>query len=115
MLPPPQRLPLIAQVLKRFFWLVWCSIAILLVTGVMMLLRVDMKNAPLGWHLMLGIGLLMFAIFGHLYFGPFKRLQNAVMAADWPEGGKRVGQIAALAALNLALGALAIGCVNLLV
>lgn len=113
-LPPPQRLPLIAQVLRRFFWLVWSSIGILLVTGLMMLQGLGMKNAPLGWHLMLGIGLLMFAIFGHLYFGPFRRLQQAVVVADWPEGAKRVGQIATLAALNLVLGALAIGCVILL-
>ena len=113
-LAPPQRLPLIANVLRRFFWMVWPSIGILLVTGLIMLLGLGMKNAPLGWHLMLGIGLLMFAIFGHLYFGPFRRLKLAVAAADWPEGGKRVGQIATLAALNLALGALAIGCVILL-
>jgi uncharacterized membrane protein len=60
---------------------------------------------------MLGIGLLMFALFGHLYFGPFKRLKLAVAAADWPEGGRRVAQIATLAQINLLLGALAIGAV----
>ena len=83
-LPPPQRLPLMAQVLRRFFMLVWPS-----------------------------IGLLMFAVFGHLYFGPFRRLRAAVEAADWPQAGQRVGQIAKLAQLNLALGALAIAAVTL--
>ncbi|UUZ65279.1 CopD family protein [Polaromonas sp. P1(28)-13] len=110
-LPPPQRLPLIAQVLRRFFVLVWPAIAILLLTGLVMLLGVGMKNAPMGWHLMFGIGLLMFALFGHLYFGPFRRLKHAVNASDWPEGGRRVGQIATLAMVNLALGALAIAAV----
>ncbi len=110
-LAPAQRLPLLAQVLRRFFVLVWPAIAILLVTGLVMLLRVGMKNAPLGWHLMLGIGLLMFALFGHIYFGPFRRLKLAVSAADWPEGGRRAGQIATLTTVNLALGALAIAAV----
>lgn len=108
LLAPPQRLPLIAQVLRRFFGLVWLAIAVLLVTGLAMLLAVGMKNAPLGWHLMLGIGLLMFALFGHLYFGPFRRLKHAVNASDWPEGARRAGQIATLAVVNLVLGALAI-------
>ncbi len=114
-LAPPQRLPLITQVLRRFFAMVWPAIAILLVTGLAMLLRVGMKNAPMGWHLMFGIGLLMFALFGHLYFGPFRRLKLAVTASDWPEGGRRVGQIASLAMINLVLGALAIAAVIFLV
>lgn len=111
LLLPPQRLPLIAQVLRRFFALVWLSIAVLLLTGLAMLLAVGMKQAPVGWHLMLGLGLLMFALFGHLYFGPFNRLKQAVSAANWPEGGRHVGQIATLAGINLGLGALAIAAV----
>ena len=110
-LAPPQRLPLIAQVLKRFFTLVWISIFILLVSGLWLLGGVGMKSAPIGWHIMLGLGLLMFALFGHLYFGPFRRLTLAVASANWPEGGKRVGQIAMLAQVNLVLGALAIAAV----
>lgn len=114
-LPPAQRLPLIAQVLQRFFALVWLSIGLLLLTGLAMRLTAGMTNAPLGWHLMLGIGVLMFALFGHLYFGPYRRLQRAVAAADWPEGGRRVAQIATLAGLNLLLGGLAIAAVIFLV
>lgn len=114
-LAPPQRLPLIALVLRRFFALVWPAIGVLLLSGLAMLMRVGMKNAPVGWHMMFGIGLLMFALFGHLYFGPFRRLKLAVAAADWPEGGRRVGQIATLATANLALGAAAIAAVIFLV
>jgi uncharacterized membrane protein len=110
-LHPPARLPLMAQVMRRFFRLAWASVAVLLLTGLAMLLRVGMKNAPLGWHAMFGIGLLMFALFGHLYFGPFRRLNRAVAAGDWPEGGRRVGQIATLAGVNLVLGAVAIAAV----
>jgi uncharacterized membrane protein len=114
-LAPPQRLPLIAGVLQNFFKWVWLSIGLLLLTGLAMLMAVGMKNAPVGWHLMFGIGLVMFALFGHLFFGPFRRLKLAVAATDWPEGGKRVGQIAMLAGLNLGLGALAIAAVIFLV
>lgn len=110
-LTPQQRLPLMAQALQRFFALVWASIIVLLLTGLAMLLAVGMKNAPAGWHAMLGIGLAMFALFGHLYFGPFRRLKHAVSAADWPEGSQRAGQIATLAMVNLVLGVLAIAAV----
>ena len=65
-LQPPQRLPLITRTMQRFFALAWASIAILLLSGLAMLLAVGMKNAPAGWHAMLGIGLVMFALFGHL-------------------------------------------------
>lgn len=115
LLLPPQRLPLIAQVLQRFFALVWVTIVLLLLTGLAMLLGVGMKNAPTGWHLMFGLGLVMFALFGHLYFGPFRRLKLAVAATDWPEGGRRVGQIATLATVNLTLGVVAIAAVVFLV
>jgi uncharacterized membrane protein len=114
-LAPPQRLPLIAQILQRFFTGVWGTILVLLLTGLPMLLGVGMKKAPAGWHLMLGIGLVMFALFGHLYFGPFRRLKQAVSGSDWLEGGRRVGQIASLSLVNLALGALAIAAVIFLV
>ena len=114
-LMPAQRLPLTAQVLGRFFALVWPAIGVLLVTGLAMMLSVGMKNAPLGWHLMFGIGLLMFALFGHLYFGPFRRLKRAVDAADWLEGGRRMEQVTVLASINLVLGAVAIAAVIFLV
>lgn len=114
MLAPPQRLPLMAQTLQRFFKLVWVTIVVLLLSGLAMLLGVGMKNAPAGWHAMLGIGLVMFALFGHLYFGPFRRLKHAVSAANWAEGGRRIKQIATLAMVNLALGVLAIAAVYFL-
>ena len=103
MLQPPARLPLMVAVLSRFFVIVWSVIAILLLTGYGMLAATGMKGAPIGWHLMIGIGVVMFLIFGHLYFGPFRRLKIAVAAADWPEGGRRMGQIAKLVTLNFAL------------
>ncbi|MGE0330599.1 MAG: CopD family protein [Ramlibacter sp.] len=113
-LQPPVRLPLMAAVLGRFFVVVWASIAALLVTGFPMLASVGMKAAPLGWHLMLGIGMVMVAIFAHIYFAPFRRLKLAVAVGDWPEGARRIGQIVLLAKINLGLGWVAIAAVLLL-
>jgi uncharacterized membrane protein len=98
----------------RFFPLVWLSITALLITGTAMLMVVGIKAAPIGWHMMLGIGLLMFALFGHVYFGPFKRLKLAVEASDWPEAGRRLGQIQTLVKMNFVLGWVAIAAVLLL-
>ncbi len=113
-LEPAVRLPLMAAVLGRFFVVVWASIAVLLVTGFPMLMAVGMKAAPPGWHLMLGIGLLMTAIFAHIYFAPFRRLKQAVAAGNWPEGARRIGQVVLLAKINLGLGWIAIAAVLLL-
>lgn len=114
-LAPAQRLPLLTRVLARFFMLVWGTIALLLLSGGHMLANAGAQAAPIGWHLMAGVGTLMCLVFGHIYFGPFKRLKAAVAAADWPEGGRRAGQIARLVTLNFWLGWLAIAAVLLLV
>lgn len=112
-LQPPVRLPLLAAILKRFFTVVGVSIAVLLATGAALLMAAGMKNAPPGWHAMAGLGVLMMLIFGHLYFSPWRRMKAAVAAADWPEAGKRMGQITLLAKVNLGLGWLAIAAVML--
>jgi uncharacterized membrane protein len=112
-LQPPVRLPLLAAILKRFFTVVGVSIAVLLATGLALLMAAGMKNAPPGWHAMAGLGVLMMLIFGHLYFSPWRRMKAAVAAADWPEAGKRMGQITLLAKVNLGLGWLAIAAVML--
>jgi uncharacterized membrane protein len=108
LLQPPARLPLMVQVLRRFFVVVLVSIVVLLLTGVWLLTQVPAAQAPRGWH-----GLLMMLIFGHIFFGPWRRLQHAVVEQDWPEGGKRMNQIALLVKVNLGLGWIAIAAVML--
>ena len=107
-LPPPQRLPLMVQVLRRFFVVVALSILVLLATGLPLLLQVPAAQAPRGWHAMATLGIVMMLVFGHIFFAPWKRVQRAVAAQDWPEGGKRLNQIALLVKVNLGLGWLAI-------
>jgi uncharacterized membrane protein len=111
---PAQRLPLLAAVLRRFFALVWAAIAILLASGVYMFGHAGAQAAPIGWHLMTGIGLLMFVIFGHIYFALYRPIQRAVAAADWPGAGRRAELTAKLVLLNFVLGWLAIAAVTFL-
>ena len=112
-LQPPVRLPLVVDVLRRFFVVVMISIVLLLATGLVMMLSVPRGMAPAGWHAMSGLGILMMLVFGHIFFGPFRRLKLAVAAQDWAEGGKRMNQIAMLVKFNLALGWIAIAAVLL--
>ena len=112
-LQPPQRLPLMVQVLRRFFVIVIASIAVLLATGVPLLLQLPGAQAPRGWHAMAGLGVLMVLVFGHIFFAPWRRMQRAVAAQEWPEGGRRVNQIALLVKVNFALGWIAIAAVML--
>ena len=112
-LPPPQRLPLMVQVLRRFFLVVAITIAVLLATGVPLLVQVPGAGAPRGWHAMAGLGIVMMLVFAHIWFAPFRRMQRAVAAQDWPVGGKNVNQIATLVQLNFALGWIAIAAVLL--
>jgi uncharacterized membrane protein len=89
------------------------SIVVLLATGVPMLLQAPTGETPRGWHAMAGLGVLMMLVFGHIYFSPWRRAQRAVAAQDWPEGGKRLNQLALLVKFNLGLGWLAIAAVVL--
>lgn len=112
-LAPPQRLPLMVLVLRRFFVVVMASVAVLLATGVPLLLQVPGAQAPRGWHAMAGLGLVMVLVFGHILFAPWRRAQRAVAAQNWPEGGRRLNQVATLVKVNLVLGFLAIAAVLL--
>ena len=51
-----------------------------------------------------GTGLVMMALFLHLYFAPWRRLQRAVDAGDLPEGARNLGQIRRIVGINLILG-----------
>lgn len=106
MLTPPQRLPLLAATLARFFAWVWAAVALLLATGYLMIGLALGGFAGLGLHihLMQGIGLVMMALFAHVWFAPFRRLRAAVAAQDWPAGGTQMRQIRMIVAINLVLG-----------
>jgi uncharacterized membrane protein len=112
-LQPPQRLPLMLAVMRRFFAVVIASIVVLLATGAPLLMQAAGGQAPRGWHVMAGLGVLMVLVFGHIFFSPFRRARAAIAAQDWPEGGKRMNQIALAVKVNLAIGWIAIAAVLL--
>lgn len=103
-LQPPLRLALWKGVFDRFFPAVWAAVALILLSGLGMLLRVGFKAAPVHWHLMFLAGLVMMAVFVSVVLGPFRQLGAAVAAADWPAGGAALGRIRQRIAFNLALG-----------
>jgi uncharacterized membrane protein len=53
---------------------------------------------------MLGLGILMMLIFLHVFFAPYRRLKQAVVSENWPEGGKKLAQIRILVGINTLLG-----------
>ncbi len=112
-LQPHERLRLLADVLRRFFWTVGASIVVLLLTGGALMAAAGGQGMPRGWHAMTGIGVVMMLLFAHIVAAPYRRLRGAVAASDWPEGARRMAQIALFVRINFALGWIAIAAVLL--
>ncbi|WP_050467652.1 CopD family protein [Herbaspirillum chlorophenolicum] len=106
-LQPPQRLVLMAATLGGFFIWVWISIALVLGSGLHMMLLMG-GHAPPYVHAMAGIGILMMLIFGHIFFAPFRRLKLAAAQQDWDRASRALRQIRVLVSINLCLGLLTI-------
>lgn len=108
-LEPPHRLRLWRETLRRFFYWVWIAVAVILVSGLAMIGQLGgMAQARWHVHTMLALGLIMMAIFGHVYFAPFRRLTRLVTAQDWPAAAAALGQIRRLVGVNLVLGIIAL-------
>jgi uncharacterized membrane protein len=112
-LEPPQRLTLWAGVFDKFFPWVWLSVALILATGLHMLVAFGGASAPLYALAMLGLGVAMMLIFAHVFFSPYKKLKRAVGEQNWKAGGAALGQIRMLIGINLSLGLLTIAVVFL--
>ncbi|MFA6262547.1 MAG: CopD family protein [Bacteroidia bacterium] len=78
---PPQRLALLAAVLQRFFAGVTVAVVLLLASGVgLVLLGGGFAVQPARVHLMLLLGLVMMALFGHIRVVLFPRLRGPAAA-----------------------------------
>ena len=106
LLEPPLRLPLWSQVFARFFRWVTAAVIILPATGYWMVFSVfgGMSGVGLHIHLMQGIGIVMVLLYGHLYFGPYRRMNLAIGKQDWKDAGARLASIRKIVATNLSLG-----------
>ena len=104
-LEPLPRLTLWRDVFSRFFPWVWASVLALLVSGYGMLLGLGgFAGAGVHVHLMQATGLVMMALFAHLYFAPWRRLQRALEGADQAAAAGQLGQIRLIVLINLGLG-----------
>ncbi len=107
LLDPPLRLRLWVQSFERFFIYVWTAVIALPITGAWLaqgMFPGGMAAWPGYVHAMVGIGIIMIALFGHVYFAPYQRLRKAVAAQDWVAGGQQLGQIRRLVGINLIFG-----------
>jgi len=103
-LPPPQRLPFLAAVLGRFFKVVAVAVVVILGSGFARMGATGFAQAPLHWHMMSGLGLLMAMIFAVIYLHHYPRFSAAVATSDWPVAGAAMNRIRLLVATNLGLG-----------
>ena len=101
---PPARLKLWVDVFARFFPWVWACVFAILLSGLTTLVATGMSHAPLHWHVMLMLGLIMSAIFVYVFMGPYSQLRGAVSGQNWPSGAKALGKIRHLIGINLLLG-----------
>jgi uncharacterized membrane protein len=111
-LEPPVRLRLMHEVLGRFFQAVLVAALLTLASGVWMLGRAARQvvqsggsfDMPLAWTVMTALGLAMVAIFLHIRFALYRRLDRAVEGQQWAAAGEALARIRAWVALNLGLG-----------
>jgi uncharacterized membrane protein len=101
-LDPPLRLSLWEGVFGKFFSWVWLSVALILASGLYMMAQIGKPPVYVG--AMSVVGIIMMLIFTHVFFAPYKRLQRAVTAQDWPAGAAALGQIRMLVGINLSMG-----------
>ena len=104
-LEPPQAARLLNASLGRFFRWVWVAAITLLLTGFYMAFKRYGFSLWPGWlYTMIGVGIIMMLLFGHLFFVPFRRLKEGLTAGAPETIGKAIGQIRLIVAINLGLG-----------
>ncbi|HYB50530.1 MAG TPA: CopD family protein [Burkholderiaceae bacterium] len=104
LLEAPQRLQLWNDVFARFFLWVWAAVVLIPASGLSIIATIGWSAAPLRWHLMLLVGLVMIAIFLIVFFSPYRRLQRSVRAQDWKAGAAALARIRHLVGVNIVLG-----------
>ncbi|AHE98739.1 membrane protein [Thioalkalivibrio paradoxus ARh 1] len=102
----PERTTFWRESFARFFPWVWGIVIVLLATGFWLIFGLygGMGNVGVHVHSMLLLGLIMMAIFAHIVFAPYRRMRQAIDAENWPEAGRRLGQIRMFIGINLLLG-----------
>ncbi|MGC5702904.1 CopD family protein [Pseudomonas sp. NFXW11] len=104
----PARLKLWAQVFPRFFVWVWVAVVLLPISGIGLLqMRFNgFETAPRYVQAMMGLYLVMTALFIRIQALQLPELHKAVAAEDWPAGAAVLGKIRRLVGSNLIIGLL---------
>jgi uncharacterized membrane protein len=98
----PQRMLLHTRVFKKFFLVIWHAMPIILITGFAMLgLIGGLAGAPWQIHAMMGLGLLMAAVFLAIFFGPYRQFRRTT---DRNRMASSLDNIRKLIGVNLILG-----------
>ena len=102
----PARLKLWANVFPRFFVWVWVAVLILPISGVGLLqLRFSgFETAPRYVQVMMGLYVVMTALFIRIQALQLPELRTAVAAEDWATGAQALGKIRKLVGINLIVG-----------
>ena len=98
----PQRMLVHTQVFRKFFLVVWHAMPLILITGFAMLgFHGNFSNDAWQIHAMLGLGLLMAAVFLAIFFGPYRQFRRTT---DRNRMASSLNNIRKLIGVNLILG-----------
>jgi uncharacterized membrane protein len=102
----PARLKLWVEVFQGFFRWVWVAVVLLAISGVGMihLQYSGFETAPRYVQVMMGLYVVMTALFIRIQALLLPELRTAVAAQDWPTGAATLGKIRKLVGINLMVG-----------
>ena len=109
---PPQRMLLHTRVFKKFFLVIWHAMPVIIISGIAMLgLHWDMATVPWQINAMMGLGLLMAAVFLVIFFGPYRQFRRTT---DRNRMVSSLDNIRKLIGVNLILGLITVIAAGLL-
>ncbi|NNB54846.1 CopD family protein [Pseudomonas fragi] len=102
----PARLKLWVEVFQRFFVWVWIAVVVLPISGVGLLqMRFNgFETAPRYVQIMMGLYIVMMALFIRIQSLQLPELRKAVEAQEWAAGAVVMGRIRRLVGCNLIVG-----------
>ena len=108
----PQRMLLHTRVFKKFFLVIWYAMPVIIISGFAMLgLHWDMATVPWQINAMMGLGLLMAAVFLVIFFGPYRQFRRTT---DRNRMASSLDNIRKLIGVNLILGLISVIAAGLL-
>jgi uncharacterized membrane protein len=108
----PQRMLLHTRVFRKFFLVVWHAMPLILITGgAMLALQWNMATLPWQINAMMGLGLLMAAVFLVIVFGPYRQFRRTT---DRNRMASSLDSIRKLIGVNLILGVITVIVAGLL-